>query len=73
MLAVRRFRRDLEDPNGLLEVLGKRARLTSLKNGGDHTNSPEVRASNPPGSVDPNNIPQDSQSKCFVLSQYSSY
>jgi hypothetical protein len=61
MLAVRRFRRDLEDPNALLAALGRRVRLALA--GSVDRDSKQVQASGPPNSdEDPNSTSQsDSQ------------
>lgn len=64
MLAIRRFRRDLEDPNGLLEALGRRVRLVAQT--ARETN--QVQASYPSSFGDPDTTPQsDNQGNCFAL------
>lgn len=46
MLAIKRFRRDLEDPNSLLEALGRRVRLVSQAGGeSDQTHEPSPLSS----------------------------
>ncbi|KAF8496654.1 hypothetical protein JB92DRAFT_3125972 [Gautieria morchelliformis] len=60
MLAVRRFRRDLEDPNGLLAALGRRVRL-ALTGSGDR-DSKHIQ-SYPPSSVEDANSTSSSDSQ----------
>lgn len=67
MVAVRRFRKELEDPNGVLEALGRRVRLVALTAGGDR-DSAVVPVSYPSNSVDSDSIPQkNSEGICSVL------